>query len=171
MKLKIGLYSFVLSIVLGCSSPSRNLKTTYDVSKKEGMIVGTVCIENKTYGGYTFFYTDDLQGVSDYPNLSDSFTYKYSAGDYNEKNKTYYLFSIVKPKGKYKFAKIKIYDNATNKIMKFEIPLDIKFVIEEGKTTYFGQLNVNTQEKKYTVEDQNERDRKWFLEKQPLIQF
>ncbi len=171
MKLKIGMYSFVLLFVLGCSSPSKNLKTIYNVSNKEGMVVGTVCIVNKTYGVYTFFYTDDLQAVSDYPNLSDSFTYKYSYGDYNKKNKTYYLFSVVKPKGKYKFAKIKIFDIATNKIMKFEIPLDVKFVIEEGKTTYFGQLNVNTQEKKYTVENQIDRDRKWFLKKQPLIQF
>lgn len=171
MKFKIVVFSLVSLLFLGCSSPSKNLLTSYDVSKKEGMIVGTICIKNKTYGGYTFFYTDDLQAVSDYPNLSDSFTFKNSAGDYNEKDKTYYLFSIVKPKGKYKFAKIKIYDNATNKIMKFDIPLDLKFVIEEGKTTYFGELNVNTQEKKYTVEDQKERDSKWFQEKQPLIQF
>ncbi|GAA4073598.1 hypothetical protein GCM10022389_18970 [Flavobacterium cheonanense] len=171
MKSKILLFSTALVLFFGCSSPSKNLKTSYSEINNEGMIVGTICIENKTYSGYTFVYTDDLPAVADYANQSNEITYKNSSGDFREKGKTYFLFSIVKPEGKYKFAKIKIYDNTRERQSEFVIPLNHKFVVEKGKTTYYGQLTINTQEKKYTVENNLDRDKEWFKKKAPQIQF
>lgn len=171
MKSKIGILYLLTLIFAGCSAPSKKLKTTFNESNNEGMIVGTVCIENKTYNGYTFIYTDAIPAVSDYANMSDSFTYKNSPGDFKEKNKTYYLFSIVKPQGNYKFAKLKINDNTRQEQSQFEIPLDMKFTIEKGKTTYYGQVTVNTQQKKFTVENKLDRDKIWFAQKAPKIQF
>lgn len=90
---------------------------------------------------------------------------------FKEKGKTYYLFSIVKPQGNYKFAKIKISDNTRQEQALWEIPLDMKFSIEKGKTTYYGQLTINTQEKKYYLENKLDRDKIWFGQKVPQIQF
>ena len=171
MKSKNTLVVLFALLVLGCSTPSKKLKTTFNESSTEGMIVGTICIENKTYNGYTFVWTDDLPAVADYANISEEITYKNSQGDYKEKGKTYYLFSIVKPQGKYKFAKIKIFDNTREKQNQFEIPIDMKFEIEKGKTTYYGQLTINTQEKKYTFENKLDRDKEWFNKKTPQIKF
>jgi len=165
---------FLLLFILfffGCSSPSKNLKTTYNAEANEGMIVGTVCIEKKMYNIFTFMYCDDKPSINDYPNQKDSFTFRNSYGDFNSKNKTYYLFSISKPEGKYKFFKLKIFNNMRNDPTTIEIPLDMKFSVEKGKTTYFGELKINTQKKIYTVENQIERDRKWFAKKVPQIQF
>ena len=171
MKSKILLFSSALVLFFGCSSPSKNLKTSFSEINNEGMIVGTICIENKTYSGYTFVYTDDLPGVADYANQSDEIVFKNSKGDFRKKGKTYFLFSIVKPEGKYKFAKIKIYDNTRERQSLFSIPLNYKFTVEKGKTTYFGQLTINTKEKKYTVENNLDRDKEWFKKKSPQIQF
>ena len=171
MKSKFTLLSLLLLVVIGCSAPSKNLQTTFDESKNEGMIVGTVCIENKTYNGYTFAYTDLVPSNFDYGNINGEFAYKNSSGDFKEKGKTYYLFSIVKPAGKYKFSKIKIYDNTRQEQSTWDVPLEMNFEIEKGKTTYFGQLTVNTQEKKYTIENKLDRDKTWFNQKAPQIQF
>ncbi|WP_298392414.1 hypothetical protein [Flavobacterium sp.] len=170
MKTNYLLLGIVSLILFGCSSPSKNLKTSYSEINEEGMIVGTICIENKTYSGYTFVYTDNLTAVADYANQSDEIVYKNSFGDFREKGKTYFLFSIVKPKGEYKFAKIKIYDNSRERQTTFDIPLDHKFTVEKGKTTYYGQLTINTQEKKYNVVNNLDRDREWFKKKAPQIQ-
>jgi hypothetical protein len=171
MKTKYYFFSLCILFVLGCSSPSKNLKTTFNAEANEGMIVGTICIEKKMYNIFTFMYSDDKPAINNYPNQKDSFTYKNSYGDFISKGNTYYLFSISKPEGKYKFFKLKIYNNMRNDPSTIEIPLDMKFVIEKGKTTYFGELKINTQKKEYTVEKQLERDRQWFAEKAPQIQF
>lgn len=171
MKSRIIILSLLTLIISSCSSPSKNLKSTINDSTNEGMVVGTICIENKTYNGYTFEYTDDKPAVADYANFSKEFTYKNSPGDFKEKGKTYYLFSIVQPEGNYKFAKIKIFDNTRQSQSKWEIPIDMKFTIEKGKTKYYGQITVNTQEKKYIVENKLERDKIWFNKKAPKIQF
>ena len=52
-----------------------------------------------------------------------------------------------------------------------KIPIDMKFEIEKGKVTYFGELKINTQKKSYTRESQIDRDREWFAKKIPQIQF
>ena len=172
MKTKIFLLGIALVVLNSCASNSKNVKTTFNESKDEGLIVGTICIENKTYTGYTFVYNDAIPAIADYANVSEELVYKKSSGDFKEKGKSYYLFSIAKPQGKYKFAKIKIYDNSREKQMQFEIPLNqINFEIVKGKTIYFGQLTVNTQEKKFTVENKLERDKVWFNKKAPQIQF
>jgi hypothetical protein len=169
MKIKYILFCLISLAFFGCSSPAKKLKTAYNAD--EGMVVGTICIENKIYNGFTFVYCDDKPAVNNYPNESGKFTYKYTSGDYNEKGKTYYLFSIPKPKGKYRFFKLQIFNNSRNDPSKFELPMDIKFEIVEGKTTYLGQVNVNVQKKQFSLENQEDRDRKWFAEKVPQIQF
>ena len=169
MKTKYFSFFILILIFFGCSTASKNMQKTYNSG--EGMIVGTICIEKKIYNGYTFLYSDDIPSVNDYPNEQGSFTYKYDRADFKKRGNSYYLFTISKPKGKYKFFKIKIFNNSRNNVSTIEIPINMKFEIEEGKTTYFGQLNLNTKKKKYSVENQIERDRTWFAKKAPQIQF
>jgi hypothetical protein len=158
-------------LLFGCSTPAKRLQASYNAEKGEGMVVGTICIENKIYNGFTFIYADDKASVNNYPNESGKFTFKYMPGDYEKKAKTYYLFNIIKPKGKYKFYKLQIFNNSRNDPSKFDLPMDIKFEVVEGKTTYLGQINVNVQKKEFSIEDQQERDKTWFAEKAPQIQF
>lgn len=170
MKAKNIFLVLTASLILGCSSPSKNLKTTYD-SETEGMIVGTICIEKKMYNIFTFNYCYDVPSINNYPNSKDFFTYKNSNGDFNENGNVYYLFTIAKPAGKYKFFEIKIFNNMRNDPSTIKIPIDMKFEIEKGKVTYFGELKINTQKKSYTRESQIDRDREWFAKKIPQIQF
>ncbi|MBC7523592.1 MAG: hypothetical protein H7239_04050 [Flavobacterium sp.] len=171
MKSKIFFFSLIITLIISCSPPSKKFSTTYNTANKEGMVVGTICIVNKSYSEYSFLYTDDLPGINDYPNLSNFITFKNTSGDFNEKGNSYYLFTIVKPNGKYKFAKLKIFDNSGQKQSRIEFPVDIKFNIEEGKTNYLGQLTIDTKKKSFTLENQLERDREWFTKKIPSIQF
>ena len=171
MKIKIIFVFSLITLFISCSTPAKYLKTSYNENNNEGMIVGTICLEKKSFNGYTFVYTDAVTAVADYANMSDNFSYKNSSGDFKEKRKTYYLFSIVKPAGNYKFAKIQFFDNTRHKQVKWEVPLNMNFTIEKGKTTYFGQLTVNTKKKIYTIENKLDRDKIWFLKKAPKIQF
>ncbi len=170
MKTKIILFLVVITLFFGCSSPSKKMQTSFNSANNEGMIVGSICIEKKMYNIFSFYYSDDLPSVNNYPNESNSFTYKNSIGDFNENGNVYYLFSIVRPKGKYKFFKIKIFNNMRNDPSVIVIPVDMKFEIKPGETTYFGELKVNTRKKEYTVSNQLERDKLWFAKKKPEIQ-
>jgi hypothetical protein len=170
MKSKIALICFLFLGWFNCFSQLKNFKTTFNETT-EGMVVGTVCIENKSYSSYTFVYTDAVNAVADYANMSDSFVFKNTPGDFKEKGKTYFLFTIVKPEGNYKFAKIKIFDNSGESRVEFEVPLDLKFTIEKGKTTYLGQVTINIKDKKFLIENKSDRDKEWFNQKLPLIQF
>lgn len=169
MKAKFILSFLLVSTLFGCSTAAKKMQKTYNAG--EGMIVGSICIDKKIYNGYTFSYCDDIPSINDYPNEQGSFTYKYDRADFKKKGKSYFLFSVSKPEGKYKFFKIKIFNNSRNNISIMEIPINMKFEIKEGKTAYFGQLNVNTRKKIYTVENQIERDRIWFAKKAKQIQF
>jgi hypothetical protein len=97
--------------------------------------------------------------------------FKNAPGDFKEKGKTYYLFTVVKPEGNYKFAKIKIFDNSGESRVEFDVPIDLKFSIEKGKTTYLGQVTVNIKDKKILIENKLDRDKTWFNQKAPQIQF
>lgn len=156
MKTKFYIVSFLSILVLGCSTASQKMQKTINLG--EGMIVGTICIENRTHNSYTFSYANDIPSVNDYPMGQESFTYKDVRPDFKEKAKSYFLFSINKPKGNYKFFKLRIFKNTSDKISTVEIPINMKFQVEEGKTTYFGQMNVNVKKKIYTVENNIERD-------------
>lgn len=159
-----------LGLLYGCSGPAKKLKTSFN-SESEGMVVGTICLEKKMYNIFSFYYCDDKPSINNYPNLQDSFTYRNSVGDFNKKGNVYYLFSVTKPAGKYKFFKIKIYNNMRNDPNIIEIPVDMKFEVEKGKTTYFGEMHINAKTRKTSVNNEIERDRQWFAKKLPTVKF
>ena len=169
MKTKYYFLALVSLFLIGCSTASKKMQKT--IKPGEGMIVGTICIENRTYDSYTFSYANDITSVNDYSINQESLNYKDERPDFKEKGKSYFLFSISKPSGKYKFFKIRILTNTSDKISTIDIPINMKFQVEEGKTTYFGQMNINTKKKIYTVENNIDRDRTWFAKKAPQIQF
>ena len=170
MKTKFIFYVVVSSVFFGCSTPAEKLQSTYNKENREGLVVGTIYIENKNASSYTFVYGDDKLAMADHPNNINKFSYKY-VGDFNLDKKSYFLFSIAKPKGKYKFHRVEVFDNTREKIEQFDVPMDVNFEVVEGKTTYLGQLNVNVQKKEFSVENQIDRDRIWFAKKAPQIQF
>lgn len=170
MNLKNYILLIASAILLGCSSPGKKLKTSFNADS-EGMIVGTICIEKKIYNGYKFMYGENIASFNDIPNNKDEFEYKNDSPDFKKKSNTYYLFNIIKPEGKYKFYKMRIFNNSRVDQNFIEVPMYFPFEIEKGKTTYFGQLTINTKTKKYEVVNQIERDRNWFAKKRPQIKF
>ncbi len=170
MKTKTAFSLLFIFLMFGCSTPAKKLKDTFDVTS-EGMIVGTICIDKKIYNGYKFLYGENIASYNDIPHNRDEFEYKNDVADFKKRGKTYYLFNIIKPEGRYKFYKMRIFNNSRVDQNFIEVPMYFPFEIEKGKTTYFGQLTINTKKKKYTVENQIERDRKFFAKKKPQIKF
>ncbi len=170
---KIILFIAVAALLFGCSTQKVNIPTDYNKENGEGMIVGTICIENKNYSEYTFVYCDDIPAVADYPNEKDKFSLQYAMPHFVVDKKAYFLFSIPKPVGKYKFYKVHVFDTTNQEVKQFDVPMNTKFEVVKGKTTYLGQINVNikTKDSDFSVSDQADRDRAWFAEKVPQIQF
>jgi len=171
MKSKIILFVAAALVLSGCSGPKVKIQETYNKDAGEGMVVGTLCIENKNYTDYTFKYSDDVPSINDYPNDSNMFTIQYGMPHFVVNKKAYFLFSIVKPAGKYKYYRVQALNYVGQEVKKLDVDMDIKFDVVPGKTTYLGQINVNVDKKEFSVEDQIERDRTWFAKKVPQIQF
>jgi hypothetical protein len=170
MKLQNLFITLFSILILGCSSPGKKLKTSFN-PETEGMIVGTICIDKKIYNEYKFIYGENISSYNDIPNNTDEFSFRNDHPDYKKKGKTYFLFNIIKPAKEYKFFKLKIFNNSRVDQNFIEIPLYFPFEVVKGKITYFGQLTINTKKKIYKVENQLERDRKLFAKKRPQIKF
>jgi hypothetical protein len=186
-KIKIVFLILGISIITDCGSlPSESMKTFMDSSKKEGMIVGTISLENRKTISATnvFFYkkdglprilsvkiVDSLKAIGNYKDNYDGIVIDKEKGDFIEDNKWIYLFNIVKPSGKYSFYERYILLNTGSMQSRREIPMQIPFEIEEGKIKYIGEIKLNVKKGEIEILNKIERDRKIFKEKFPNIEF
>ena len=124
---KIILLLALIPFFNGCVSlPSETTKTSMDASKKEGMIVGTISLEDRKdiAAGHYFYYANDSiknkLAIRQYDATMkyNSTKWKYgiiiqnSKGDFTEDKKWVYMFTIVRPEGKYNFYEIEIFLNS-----------------------------------------------------------
>lgn len=180
---------FLIAIVPflnGCVSlPSETTKTFMDESKKEGMIVGTISLEDRKSiaSGHYFYYANDSiknkLALKEYDAIMayNSTKWKYgiiirnSEGDFTEDKKWGYMFTIVKPEGKYNFYEIEIFLNSGYMQSTWKIPINLPFEIEAGKVKYIGEINLKVKKGELNIIDKIERDRMKFKEKFPNISF
>ncbi|WP_374542277.1 hypothetical protein [Flavobacterium sp.] len=176
-----------ISLMIGCVAlPSESMKTFMDSSKKEGMIVGTISIENrkKIAERHSFRFkreglpniltsklVDSLKINNVWENSYNSIVVGNSSGDFKEDEKQVFLFSIVKPAGKYEFYEIEIFLNTGYMQSTWNMPIKMPIEIEEGKVKYLGEINLKVKKGELRLLNNIERDRIKFKEKFPDIKF
>nr|WP_315220921.1 hypothetical protein [uncultured Flavobacterium sp.] len=176
---------FLLAISCG-TLPSESLKTFMDSSKKEGMLVGTISLENRRIISPDFVFrikkkdlphiltvkvNDSLKALGDYQYNYGGIIIDKAKGDFIENDKWVYLFNIVRPAGKYEFHQLSLLLNTGYMQSTHNLPMQIPLEIEEGKIKYIGEIKLNVKKGEIEVLDKIERDRIKFKEKYPSIIF
>lgn len=185
--MKKTLLSIIIIVsIFGCVRlPSNDLKTEINSSNREGMIVGTISLEDRKLiaTGHYFFYANDsirnkiAEREYDATLKSNSTKWNHgiiisnSNGDFKEGEKQIYLFTIVRPEGKFNFYEIEIFLNSGYMQSSWKLPIDLPFEIQAGKTKYIGELNLKVKKGAFQVLNEIDRDRMLFLEKFPAIIF
>lgn len=178
----IASYLFVSCSVL----PSTYIKTELNPSKREGMIVGTVSLENRKSiaESHSLHFNkdgmpkeinkklwDSLATTNSFNDYYGSIYMKNSKGDFQEGEKWVYLFNIVKPAGNYKIYELELFLNTGYMQSSWKLPLEIPIEIEEGKIKYLGEINIKVKKGELQILNNIERDRIKFKEKFPNIIF
>ena len=152
-----------------CVVPSDSIRTYINHNNSEGMIVGTICLENKKFDGYYFKYYNEIS-TGDFI-YSGEIKILGGISDYKIGKKRYYLFNIVKPKGNYKFSEIVLFLNTGYMQSSRSVEISLPFEIKENETNYIGEIKLNTKEGIFELNNLIESDRKWFKEKFKKINF
>ena len=185
---KILLLLSVIIFVAGCTSlPSDNMKTEMSAFKKEGMIAGTLSLEDKRLmSSYTLRYvqiagppsttrfSDMLNAkTDDFVGNAGAVKFGYNQGDVQDGGKDIYLFNIVQPAGKYRIVQLDIFHNSGSQMYQYfqSVPMDITFDIEEGKTKYLGEINIAIKAQVVRMLDKIDRDRVLFRQRIPGVKF
>ncbi|MBS7233945.1 hypothetical protein KHA90_23325 [Flavobacterium psychroterrae] len=149
----------ILLLFISCGSlPSESLKTFMDSSKKEGMLVGTISLENRRTISPDFVFRikkkvlpsiltvkihDSLKALGDYQYNYGGIVIDKAKGDFVEDEKWVYLFNIVRPAGKYDFYQLSLLLNTGYMKSTHDLPMEIPLEIEEGKIKYIGEIKLN----------------------------
>ena len=182
--LVLGLVGLFISCV---SIPSSRMESNMSSFKKEGMITGTLSLQDKRIlSEYTLDYvqiesgTDKNKFVDIINTKKTNFVYNtgeikfgYSSGDFKVDGKDVYLFNIVQPAGKYRIYQLKTFHNSTSQLYQYTkiMPMDVTFEIEEGKIKYLGEIIIQLKEQNVKLINNIERDRIKFIEKNSNIIF
>ena len=186
-KISLLLFCFT-NLFFSCAPiPSSNMKTDMSHFKKEGMIAGTLSLEDKRLmSDYTLRYVQIESGASknrfsdmlnekktDFIYNPGEVKFGYSEGDFKEGDKDVYLFNIVQTAGKYRIYELNIFHNSGSQLnqYKHKVPVDITFEIEDGKIKYLGEINISIKDQETKLINNIERDRVKFKEKNPNIIF
>lgn len=182
------LLSFFIVTLAGCTAlPSEKMKTEMSAFKKEGMIAGTLCLEDKRLmSSYTLRYVQ-IAGPPSATRFSDMLNDKasevlynsgevkfgYNQGDVKDGDKDIYIFNIVQPAGKYRIVQLDIFHNSGSQLYQYfhSVPMDITFEIEEGKTKYLGEINIAIKAQVVRMLDKIDRDRVLFRQRVPGVKF
>jgi len=176
--------SFLVILLASCDTPSDFIRTKFIPNKKEGMIVGTLCTKKKIFGPdlYTLFFARDTS-ITRLVSSKETFfkardtrgKFSISAGRYKPDFKVgkekIFLFNIVKPAGKYNFFELELFYNSGAIQSKEVIQIDYPFEIMEGETKYIGELDIDLNDYIIRLDNEIERDRKYFNSKFPTIKF
>lgn len=162
-----------LSLVSCATSPSALIPPSFAPNATNGMIVGTIAIENQKplYNQYFFHYSKDgvytlstEKMVTVRPEQLAKMKFK---PDFYDNNKAVYYFSITENQGKYQFTTLRLHTNMGYIQSQSKLPLYAPFEIEKGKVKYIGELYYNSATGALEISDQRERDISKFKENYP----
>ena len=185
---KILLLLSISNLVVSCVSiPSSRMEKKMSSFKKEGMIAGTLSLEDKrSLSKYTLRFVQIQSGVEKnkfvdvFNTKKTNFAYNvgeikfgYSEGDFKENGNDVYLFNIIKPSGKYRIFELETFHNSGSQLSQYSkrMPMDITFEIVEGEIKYLGEINISLKDQNVKLINNFKRDRMKFTEKNTAIIF
>lgn len=173
---KLILILFVYSLISSCStSPSVLIPQSLNKNSNNGMLVGTIAIENKKpiFNQYFFHYLGNndksistKRMITIRPEQMVAMKFK---PDFFDENKAVYYFSITEVQGKYKFSSLRLHNNGGFIQSIGDIPMNITFHIEKGKVKYLGEIYFNYSNRAVRLYEKRERDIPKFKEKFPNL--
>ena len=175
---------FIIYATMSCATiPPNLLSNPIDNTKNEGMIVGTISLEDlKSWTStLTFIYVSDtiikgkntiaIKDLNNFPSFNVEGNLHPFRGNIQENGKQTYLFSITKSEGNYIFFAVRQFMNSGYIQSERIIPLKYPFHIEKGKTTYLGEINIRLRASEANILNSLEKDRKLFQQIYPHIVF
>ncbi len=175
MLIKIFLLPILLLFASCATTPSATIPTNFS-SSTQGMLVGTIAIENKKpiFHQYFFHYLGEndkditiKKMLTIRPEQMLKMKFK---PDFAENNKAIYFFSITENAGKYHFSTLRLHENGGYIQNVMKVPMDINFTIEKGKVKYIGEIYFNYNKRLILLNDESQRDLVKFKEKYPALQ-
>jgi hypothetical protein len=174
---KLIFFTLFAGLLSACTakSPSQDIPQGIAQNTDEGMIVGTIAIENvkPIYNQYHFHYLAESQEdittkqmITIRPQQTVSMKLN---PDFNDQNKAVYFFSATVKKGTYYFTMLRTNNNGLGYTNQGNIPLYIKFNIEKGKVNYLGEMYYNPTTNKVTISDQSKRDLPLIKQRWPYL--
>ncbi|WP_298119502.1 hypothetical protein [Flavobacterium sp.] len=167
---------FTYLLITSCAtSPSTLIPQSFTANSNNGMLVGTIAIENKKpiFNQYFFHYLGELDKsistnrmITIRPEQMTSMKFK---PDFFDENKAVYYFLITEVQGKYKFTTLRLHENGGYIQSQGEIPMNITFHIEKGKVKYLGEIYFNYANNAVRLYNKKERDIPKFKEKYPNL--
>ncbi|MHC0445024.1 hypothetical protein ACWA1F_06410 [Flavobacterium sp. 3-218] len=189
-KSKIKVFLVVLFMIQSIHSsaqlPSETMKISLSYPEIEGMIVGTIAVKNQNNKKYKKVFslkrchlpfkesrraTDSLRKKGVLSDIYDSVTFSAKKCDFEQDGQSVYFFSIVKPRGDYRFYVLQIIGSRGFIAPVDLINLDISFSIEPGTIKYLGEISYDEKNGTIEVIDQRQRDQLVLKEKFPMLKF
>ena len=148
-----------------CASiPSASIPTTFNVGENEGMIIGSISIENvkPIFNGYFLnFKQDSLDSKSRDNRISirpeQLYKMKFKP-DLFDGTKAVHFFGLRRPAGKYHFTVLELFRNGGMVISNTKIPFDLDFEIKPGEINYIGEVEFNYHLGQLRLNHKSERD-------------
>ena len=188
MKTIFKLFTLLFFVLFNsCNTIPPNLvSTNLRAENKEGMIVGTISLEDRKswVSQLYFFYSNVDSSLVNSGNIKNNKQNKYKSddvvkldgtfkfvGNFEENGKLIFLFSIIRPEGKYSFNQLDLFKNSGYRQSMDGIKINYPFEIEKGKTKYIGELNVKLRAEEVRLLNSIDKDRLRFRALFPSINF
>ncbi|MDR0227659.1 MAG: hypothetical protein LBI72_01110 [Flavobacteriaceae bacterium] len=170
------LFYVVLSLILSscATTPANKIPEIFMNNNVEGMIVGTISIEDRRPIFNQYFLHYDLEGennVSMWRMITirpEQIIRLKLHPDFRDGGKAVYLFSVKATAGDYHFSKMRLHDNGGSLYQRsYNIPINFPFKIEPGKVKYFGEIYLDFKGDVLMLSNKKERDLKYFEQRFP----
>jgi len=178
MKKNETLYPLIILIILLFNScavklPSTEIPQNLELSKDEGIIIGSLSIDKRNYtnGAYFYYGFENIAEGSKLDVISiipPQTVYVHFEPDLFDEFKAVHYFKIKKPKGKYRFYARRTFSNGYSEARTVTYKLNVPFEIEAGKIKYLGEINCK-KDQSYEFNDKSERDLAKLKEMFPTI--
>ncbi|MDR2223400.1 MAG: hypothetical protein LBE34_11785 [Flavobacteriaceae bacterium] len=170
------LLCLILTLILSscATTPASKVPEIFISNNVEGMIVGTISIEDRRpiFNQYFLHYNsegDDDLSISRMITIRPEQIVKVKLHpDFRDGSKAVYLFAVKEIAGNYYFSMMRLHDNGGSLYQRtYKIPINIPFKIEPGKAKYFGEIYLDFKGEVLMVSNKKERDLKYFEQRFP----
>lgn len=173
----ISFFCFLIISTACARLPSKKIPTEFNSESGNGLITGTISIENKRpyFNAYTVSYkevgTKNASAIIITPEQIVKFKL---IPDFFDENRAVYLFSFEKPVGDYEFFRLGFFVNSGSAMYQRTIEssdFSLPFHSKSGEITYVGEIVIDSKDRtRYQeVNDKFDRDITALIAKFPSI--